>query len=97
MERNEPHYFYYFQIVFFYFTFSLLNVMFALARFCYTKNEKMKNTEDFHCENMPSLKKACHFFQGQNDYEIYTDERTIGHSVTSPDETKEILTKLFMS
>lgn len=34
-----------------------------------------------------------HFFgdktaPGGNDYEIYTDQRTIGHKVTSPDDTK---------
>ncbi|KAG8432901.1 hypothetical protein GDO86_017240 [Hymenochirus boettgeri] len=32
---------------------------------------------------------------GGNDYEIYTDSRTIGHSVTSPEETKRICTELF--
>lgn len=36
-------------------------------------------------------------FQGGNDYEIFTSERTIGHTVTSPDDTKEQCTKLFMS
>jgi len=41
-----------------------------------------------------------HFFgdktlKGQNDYEIFSDERTIGHSVTSPDHTKSILEDLF--
>lgn len=40
-----------------------------------------------------------HFFgdkttPGGNDYEIYTDERTIGHTVTSPDDTKQQLQKL---
>lgn len=43
-----------------------------------------------------------HFFgdrtlQGGNDYEIYSHERTVGHTVTSPDDTKEQCTKLFMS
>jgi phosphomannomutase len=42
-----------------------------------------------------------HFFGdktmvGGNDYEIFTDERTIGHTVTSPEDTKEQCTKLFM-
>lgn len=41
-----------------------------------------------------------HFFgdktdPGGNDHEIYSDERTIGHSVTSPEDTKRILTQLF--
>jgi len=35
-------------------------------------------------------------FQGGNDYEIYTHERTCGHTVTSPEDTKEQCTKLFM-
>ena len=36
-------------------------------------------------------------FEGGNDYEIFTHERTIGHTVTSPDDTKEQCTKLFMN
>ena len=36
-------------------------------------------------------------FPGGNDYEIYSHERTIGHTVTSPDDTKEQCTKLFLS
>lgn len=36
-------------------------------------------------------------FEGGNDYEIFTHERTIGHTVTSPEDTKEQCTKLFMS
>lgn len=40
--------------------------------------------------------KEIHFFgdktlPGGNDYEIYNDSRTIGHVVTSPDDTKEQL------
>jgi phosphomannomutase len=43
-----------------------------------------------------------HFFGdktmvGGNDYEIFSHERTIGHTVTSPDDTKEQCTKLFLS
>lgn len=34
-------------------------------------------------------------FEGGNDYEIYTDSRTIGHSVTNPNDTMEELKKLF--
>mmetsp|Transcript_18515 Transcript_18515/g.40291 ORF Transcript_18515/g.40291 Transcript_18515/m.40291 type:complete len:253 (-) Transcript_18515:233-991(-) len=36
-------------------------------------------------------------FEGGNDYEIFTHERTKGHTVTSPDDTKEQCTKLFLS
>uniref|UniRef100_K3X5L5 Phosphomannomutase n=1 Tax=Globisporangium ultimum (strain ATCC 200006 / CBS 805.95 / DAOM BR144) TaxID=431595 RepID=K3X5L5_GLOUD len=41
-----------------------------------------------------------HFFgdkthQGGNDYEIYTHERTIGHAVSSPEDTIRILNELF--
>ncbi|KAI9781976.1 MAG: Phosphomannomutase [Geoglossum umbratile] len=41
-----------------------------------------------------------HFFgdktyKGGNDYEIYEDPRTVGHSVTSPDDTAMELKKLF--
>ena len=33
--------------------------------------------------------------QGGNDYEIYMDERTIGHKVTSPEDTMSQLKELF--
>ena len=36
-------------------------------------------------------------FKGGNDFEIFAHERTIGHTVTSPEDTKEQCTKLFMS
>jgi phosphomannomutase len=36
-------------------------------------------------------------FVGGNDYEIFSHERTIGHTVTSPEDTKEQCTKLFLS
>lgn len=36
-------------------------------------------------------------FEGGNDYEIFSHERTLGHTVTSPDDTKEQCTKLFLS
>ncbi|CAH3999512.1 phosphomannomutase [Pieris brassicae] len=43
--------------------------------------------------------KEIHFFgdktmPGGNDYEIYSDERTIGHKVSSPHDTKEQIKKL---
>ena len=34
-------------------------------------------------------------FKGGNDYEIYEDPRTVGHSVQSPEETMAELKKLF--
>lgn len=34
-------------------------------------------------------------FKGGNDYEIYSDPRTIGHSVTGPEDTIAELKKLF--
>ncbi|PPQ63376.1 hypothetical protein CVT24_005641 [Panaeolus cyanescens] len=42
-----------------------------------------------------------HFFgdktyEGGNDYEIYSDPRTIGHSVKNPDETIRILKEIFL-
>lgn len=44
--------------------------------------------------------KEIHFFGdktdlGGNDYEIYNDSRTIGHKVTSPEDTKEQIKKIF--
>ncbi|KAK4310321.1 hypothetical protein Pmani_018139 [Petrolisthes manimaculis] len=44
--------------------------------------------------------KTIHFFgdrtnKGGNDYEIFEDQRTIGHKVTSPDDTKAQLINLF--
>ncbi|XP_067912235.1 phosphomannomutase 2 isoform X1 [Heterodontus francisci] len=44
--------------------------------------------------------KTIHFFgdktsPGGNDYEIYSDARTIGHSVTSPEDTRRICDELF--
>jgi phosphomannomutase len=34
-------------------------------------------------------------FEGGNDYEIYVDSRCIGHAVTGPDNTIQILNELF--
>jgi Eukaryotic phosphomannomutase. len=44
--------------------------------------------------------KTIHFFgdkcfPGGNDYEIFSDERTVGHSVTGPEDTMKILNELF--
>ena len=44
-----------------------------------------------------SLFFAYHCLLGGNDYEIFTHERTKGHTVTSPEDTKEQCTKLFMN
>ena len=35
-------------------------------------------------------------FEGGNDYEIFNSPRTIGHTVTSPDDTRAQCTALFM-
>ena len=40
-----------------------------------------------------------HFFgdktyEGGNDFEIFSDARTVGHTVTSPEDTRKILTEL---
>lgn len=58
-----------------------------------------------HVENEKNLPggvdyTTIHFFgdktyKGGNDYEIFEDPRTIGHSVTSPDDTAAELKKLF--
>ena len=34
-------------------------------------------------------------FEGGNDWEIYSDERTIGHSVKNPEDTIRILKETF--
>mmetsp|Transcript_26159 Transcript_26159/g.43644 ORF Transcript_26159/g.43644 Transcript_26159/m.43644 type:complete len:250 (+) Transcript_26159:59-808(+) len=36
-------------------------------------------------------------FEGGNDYEIFSSERTVGHTVTSPEDTMEQCKKLFLS
>ncbi|KAG1361280.1 Phosphomannomutase [Cocos nucifera] len=36
-------------------------------------------------------------YKGGNDYEIYVSERTMGHSVTSPDDTAEKCRSLFLT
>jgi len=36
-------------------------------------------------------------YEGGNDYEIFSDERTIGHTVVSPDDTLQQLNELFLS
>ncbi|KAI8492605.1 Phosphomannomutase 1 [Branchiostoma belcheri] len=46
--------------------------------------------------------KTIHFFgdktmAGGNDHEIFADPRTVGHTVTSPDDTRAQLEKLFFS
>jgi len=34
--------------------------------------------------------------QGGNDFEIFSSDRTQGHTVTSPEETKQQCTALFL-
>ncbi|WVR03670.1 hypothetical protein IAU60_000665 [Kwoniella sp. DSM 27419] len=46
--------------------------------------------------------KDIHFFgdktyKGGNDYEIFSDPRTIGHTVTSPEHTMQLLDELFLT
>lgn len=36
-------------------------------------------------------------YKGGNDYEIFSDDRTIGHTVTSPEDTARILKELFFT
>lgn len=35
-------------------------------------------------------------YKGGNDYEIFEDPRTIGHSVTCPEDTVKLLNELFL-
>ena len=37
------------------------------------------------------------WMQGGNDYEIYEDPRTIGHTVQSPEDTMRICKELFIN
>lgn len=53
----------------------------------------LRHLEDEHFDTI-------HFFgdkayQGGNDWEIYSDERTIGHSVKSPEDTMKQLNEIF--
>ncbi|CAH2350593.1 phosphomannomutase [[Candida] railenensis] len=57
------------------------------------KTYALQHIEDEHFQEI-------HFFgdksyKGGNDYEIYTDPRTIGHAVNSPEDTIRILNELF--
>ena len=49
--------------------------------------------------DMSKVKKVYFFgdktLKGQNDYEIFSHERTIGHTVTSPEHTRDLLEDLF--
>ena len=36
-----------------------------------------------------------YFMKGGNDYEIFMDSRTVGHTVTSPEDTMKQLKELF--
>lgn len=53
-----------------------------------------------HFTNTGKTFREIHFFgdktdPGGNDHEIFTDPRTIGHKVNSPDDTKRILSEMF--
>ena len=41
--------------------------------------------------------KSLRHLQGGNDHEIFESEKTIGHTVTSPADTIQQCTKLFLS
>ena len=43
----------------------------------------------------PSFPILISIHQGGNDYEIFEDPRTTGHTVSSPDDTARILKELF--
>lgn len=45
-----------------------------------------------HCANH-----GIQCYDGGNDWEIYSDERTIGHAVRDPDHTAELIDELFLS
>uniref|UniRef100_A0A4X2KL17 Phosphomannomutase n=1 Tax=Vombatus ursinus TaxID=29139 RepID=A0A4X2KL17_VOMUR len=57
-------------------------------RYCLTfvENDGYKTIYFFGDKTMP----------GGNDYEIYTDSRTVGYSVTSPADTQKICEELFL-
>ncbi|CAE6526211.1 phosphomannomutase [Rhizoctonia solani] len=59
------------------------------------KTYALRHVEDERFEEI-------HFFgdktyQGGNDYEIFADPRTVGHSVTNPEDTMRVLREMFLS
>ncbi len=59
-----------------------------------------KGWDKSYCLNHVGKFQEIHFFGDQteiggNDYEIYNDERTIGHKVDCPADTQRILVELF--
>ncbi len=59
-----------------------------------------KGWDKTFCLGLVDKYKEIHFFgdktlPGGNDYEIYEDPRTIGHRVTSPEDTKQQLEDIF--
>ncbi|KAK3715255.1 Phosphomannomutase 1 [Vermiconidia calcicola] len=63
-------------------------------RYCLQHIENEKNLPDgVEYTNVHFFGDKC--FKGGNDYELYQDPRTIGHSVESPDDTMVQLRKLF--
>ena len=40
------------------------------------------------------MKAKCLLFKGGNDYEIFTDDRTVSFTVTSPENTMKIVNDL---
>lgn len=59
-----------------------------------------KGWDKTFCLGLVDKYREIHFFgdkthPGGNDYEIYEDPRTIGHRVTSPEDTKQQLLDIF--
>lgn len=61
-----------------------------------------KGWDKTYCLNYLGDVPTIHFFgdrtsKGGNDYEIYYDSRTKGHSVTSPEDTEVLLQKMLQT
>lgn len=48
------------------------------------------------CSRVLPCWSVCICAQGGNDYEIFSSEKTVGHTVTSPDDTQKQCTELFI-
>ncbi|KAH0890036.1 hypothetical protein HID58_052465 [Brassica napus] len=82
---------------------------FLIASFCVTEPSSIvmnqvfpKGWDKTYCLQYLEDFNEIHFFgdktyEGGNDYEIYESPKTIGHSVTSPDDTMAKCKALFMS
>ncbi|KAL4951196.1 eukaryotic phosphomannomutase [Aspergillus filifer] len=61
--------------------------------YCLRHIEAEKELSGIEYKNIHFFGDKC--FEGGNDYEIYSDSRTIGHSVENPDDCMKQLRKLF--